>query len=296
MSKPQIKNDLSPTFGAQEAADALNEQGFLFQQKIREAIQNGIDFTKQAAQPWKILANEYPVTAADGSQTRIDLLLNHITQRNVFICLECKRSNPKYKTWLFFDKDHARSQPFVEQRKFQSGTGSLDATYKHEISRTVDSNVPIFNYYLEAGLKRGTERASNTDRIEQAFRQVIEGSSGLMEKMSLYEETNARSFCRSIPVVVTTAQLFEADFEASKIPLETGMIEPSSINLISHNFCAVNYHADDSLSIKSDDSNYRKEDAVSDMNFFQIRTVFIVHAAAINNFLIWAGERLTEHP
>src|SRR3989442_6309608 len=74
------------------AAAALNEQGFLFQQIIREKIRNQIQGDKDKQHRWRFEASEYPVTAADGSQTRIDLVLRHGHERGVHACLECKRA------------------------------------------------------------------------------------------------------------------------------------------------------------------------------------------------------------
>lgn len=92
---PSKAIDSASHFDPQKAADALNEQGFLFTQIVRETIRSGIGGSKQGG--WKLLGTEYPVTAIDGSQTKIDLVLGHTRAANVHICLECKRPNSKFK-------------------------------------------------------------------------------------------------------------------------------------------------------------------------------------------------------
>lgn len=286
--------DFVSEFDPQQAADALNEHGFLFAQIIRETIRSGFDANKQAG--WKLLGTEYPVTATDGSQTKIDLVLGHIHARNVHVCLECKRPNPKFKVWLFFDKQNPEF--FIEEGKMASGQ-----LYGHpiEYQQSISNRFPakhfsVFNSYLEAATKISFDKkASNGETIEKALRQIIAGHTGLMEKIKGFER-EVMSFYRSIPVMVTTAQLFEADFNANDISLETGMIEASCIKLLPLKFCAVDYHSDDSLSIPRRDTGFRKGDVATDIRFFQNRTVFIVHASSINDFLFWAGEHLTEHP
>lgn len=62
---------------------ALNEQGFLFQQIIREKVRNQIKGDTDTQAHWTFVACEYPVTAADGSQTRIDLTSGTITTEDL---------------------------------------------------------------------------------------------------------------------------------------------------------------------------------------------------------------------
>jgi len=286
------QNDFVTQFDAQDAADAISEHGFLLTQVVREKIRSGVQ--GDIDNGWKILGAEYPVTAMDGSQTKIDLVLAHVRAANVHICLECKRPNPKFKFWLFFDKQNADF--FIEQGRMASHTGGQPIDYKQSIASGFSAkNLSAFNGYLEATVKRNSDKVSNTETIEKGLRQIIAGHTGLMEKLRRFER-EAMSFYRSIPVLVTTAQLFEAKFNAKDIALKTGMIEPSSIEMSALNFCAVNYHSDDSLSIPRQYTSHRKGDVATDIMFFQNRTVFIVNSLAINDFLSWAGHYLTEHP
>lgn len=288
--------DFASEFDSQQAADALNEHGFLFTQIVRETIRNGTGGFGQTG--WKLLGTEYPVTATDGSQTKIDLVLGHIHARNVHICLECKRPNPKFKVWLFFDKQNPEF--FIEEGRMETGksySGGEPIDYRQSISNHFPAKkFSVFNSYLEATAKINSDkRTSHSETIEKALRQIIAGHTGLMEKLRHFER-EAMSFYRSIPVMVTTAQLFEAGFSATDISLTTGTINAVSVKLMPLHFCAVNYHADDSLSIPRPNTNFRKGDVATDLMFFQNRTVFIVNSGAIDGFLYWAGECLTEHP
>lgn len=290
------QNDFASQFDSEKAADALNEHGFLFTQIVREKIRSGFDFRKQEG--WRLLGAEYPVTATDGSQTKIDMVLGHINAKDVYVCLECKRPNPKFKVWLLFDKQSPEF--FIEEGRMESGksySGGEPIDYRQSIStRFPAKHFSVFNSYLEAATKISFDKkASNGETIEKALRQIIAGHTGLMEKIRGFER-EPMSFYRSIPVMVTTAQLFEAEFKANDISLETGMIDASSVKLLPLKFCAVSYHSDDSLSIPRRNTNFRKGDVATDISYFQKRTVFIVNASAINDFLFWAGEHLTEHP
>jgi hypothetical protein len=57
----------------QLVADGLNQQGFLLAQAVRNEIDMHIP--NGSYKGWKCLTHEYSVTAVDGSQTRIDLVL-----------------------------------------------------------------------------------------------------------------------------------------------------------------------------------------------------------------------------
>src|SRR5580658_753286 len=85
-------------------AAALNEQGFLFSQVIRNKIRFDIPGSGQPQKAWKFLTEEYSVTAVDGVQTRIDLVLSNVRKTGACLCLECKRMNPLYKEWIFSDR------------------------------------------------------------------------------------------------------------------------------------------------------------------------------------------------
>src|SRR4051812_34297767 len=98
-------SDDPPKLTSEEiAAAALNEQGFLLQQVLREKLTNKIQGDGDNQSTWTYVANEYAVTAEDGSQTRIDLVLQHGHGSKIFLCVECKRAHPDYKRWLFFDR------------------------------------------------------------------------------------------------------------------------------------------------------------------------------------------------
>jgi hypothetical protein len=84
----------------QLVADGLNQQGFLLAQAVRNEIDMHIP--NGSYKGWKCLTHEYSVTAVDGSQTRIDLVLQMNAHPGHVACIECKRANPLYKRWIFF--------------------------------------------------------------------------------------------------------------------------------------------------------------------------------------------------
>jgi hypothetical protein len=157
---------------------AMNEQGFLFSQKVQESVQYPSQ-PKLNGPEWVFVEREYPVTAYDGSQTRIDLVFRNVAERGIYACLECKRADPLYKRWVFFNED--RSNPsgtlyFEVVQVSQRGpnvnpTGRNSNTYANHLirNRPSDARCVVFNSYLEVAIDRGTGRAGYTETVESAF-------------------------------------------------------------------------------------------------------------------------------
>jgi len=71
------------------------------------------------------------------------------------------------------------------------------------------------------------------------------------------------------------------------------MIPPNKLELIEHDYCAVNYRADDSLALPNL-TPFERNVGLNDLMNALLRTVFIVRVTALNKFLTWAGHYLIE--
>lgn len=271
---------------------ALNEQGFLFSHIIREKITRGFPGKGRPQTEWSFVGSEYPVTATDGSQTRIDMVFRHSISKGVYLCLECKRPNPLYKQWIFFDKEITPEGS--GQYLFESFYTSMrplsekSLTYYHVDGLNKKSPCETFNLYLEAALARD-KKVSHTQTIEDAFLQAIKGQKGLLTKQLDFDDA-FRVY--SVPVVVTTAKLFEARYDIKKSCLESATLKAKDVKLQPLDFCAVNYHPNDNLSRKSEFGPRKPRSIEEDMTSHLTRTVFVVHGGAILKFLEWSHENL----
>jgi hypothetical protein len=270
-------------------AAALNEQGFLFSQVVRQKIRYNIPGGGTPQTAWRYVESEYPVTASDGSQTRIDLLLDHRTQKGVHLCLECKRANPLYKQWFFFDAEFgpggsSPSTIFFETFKVTNRPIRERADAKHAIEQ-LPTRAPclVFNAYLEVAINRHN-RAGHTETIEDACLQVIKGHTGLMAKLLDFNSTSL--YC-SVPVIVTTAKLFKVRFDYAHVSLASGTIDASDLNLEELTFCAVNYRPEDRLALNSKFAYGTRDTIESDVTQLQTRTIFVAQSDAILPFLNW---------
>ncbi len=283
MRKPNSKEPPPPPL-EQMAADALNEQGFLLAQVVREKIRGLLPGDRHTQSTWAYVEGEYPVTAVDGSQTRIDLVLR---SGGVHLCLECKRPHPQFKRWVFFDKQRSGRLGF-ETYQVQQWPMTSPTQARHAMDpKQCRPPCSVFSAYLEVAMKRSSDgnwKASHTETVEEAFRQVVRGHTGLMAKLM---NCSTAGYFWSIPVVVTTAEMYEAQFDYGSVRLADGMIDQKDLKLVPVEFCAVNYHADDKLALNSQYMTARRDDIQTDLWGCQIRSVFVVHAEAINRFLIW---------
>jgi hypothetical protein len=291
MNRREMSNGASQKATQEEmVAAALNEQGFLFSQLIRDNIKFGVSGKGNPSGLWKCIAAEYPVTASDGSQTRIDLVLQHATSGGFHACVECKRANPLYKQWIFFDKEcPASSQPFLYFESLKAAKRPIPPNQEalHGIERIpAPSQCEIFSLYLEVAMARNN-RASYTQTMEDGFLQVIRGQTGFMAKQL---EFRGESCVTAIPIVVTTAQLFEARFDLENVSLVSGSIAAKDLKLTPITSCAVNYHPDDRLAVSSHFA--RKAIDVETDIFRQTRTVFVVQSESIIQFLNWLAANI----
>lgn len=281
---------------AELIADALNEQGYLLQLRLLSLIntvQQGEDFP-----PWRIEAAEYPVSTANGKQTRIDIVLAHKTLPNVCLALECKRANPLYKRWVFFASTVRPHEFFFDTaRQFSKGP---DGRFQYIRGLdAVPASTEAYTFYLEALQERlrSQKRSSATNAIEDAFQQISTGQVGLMRKLILFGETMPGlppPPIRVIPVVVTTAQLFAANFGHDAIPLATGEITPDKLVLTKPKYLAVNFRLNDDLAEFAGLTSQKPARIGLDLTTQQVRTVFVVQASHFREFLFWADEKIVE--
>lgn len=271
-------------------ADGLNTQGFLFQDKIYHEMKSGYERQEHRTR-WVFEAAEYPVTAENNRQTKIDFVLTHVEERGIHLVLECKRSHPDYRSWVFFGRNPAvRSEPssllcFETCRKQHPFTNNR---WTHQLDRVVASTSDeIFSYYLEID-KTGKRNKAGTDTIETALSQVTFGQSGLVRH--LLRQDLECNLLRVVPCIVTTADLFGVEFEVDAVDLETGRISVGDFALKPLDWSIVNYHVSDDLRIKSGQVTAHKDSTSgplgNDVKTFHQRSVFVVTSTSLSKFLL----------
>lgn len=212
--------------------NALNEQGFIFQEKCAHSLEKG-------ETGWSIDNVEYPVSLKD-IDTRVDIILRKSIGQgcDVWSLVECKRADPEYVYWLF-------GSPGLPPGKAHCSVLVLEGeeatkTQGRRIHTTVEMlNLNISTYDAKSWAavrdipqKPSSKRLSNIDNIEKAFAQVLIGTSGFANEQ--YEQRSKdfsvfKAFF--LPIVVTTANLYVAHYKLQDISIETGKLEMDKVYL-----------------------------------------------------------------
>jgi len=286
MSKAQAQ-----TTPEEIVAGALNEQGYLFQHKLATTLL--ADEANQAKHSWQLEAAEVPVSFRD-YETRIDLVLRLGPESQVPVraVIECKRSMRDFKRWVFFAQNEIvqTASPKFYYAEHSHLQGAWNGQGEPNIVHTIDpkpalTECPVFDFGVEAKLSSsgGDKRVSATDAIEDAFQQVTLGQAGLGVKLRQLHVLNFLN----LPIVVTTAELVSAHFDAHHVSMDRGTIEAKNLKLESREWLAVNFRIRQTITLSVPTGLHSKISLGADLALRQIRTVFVVQAEHMQKFLAW---------
>jgi hypothetical protein len=267
--------------------NALNEQGYLFQEACKYALEKNEQRTG-----WEVRASEYPVSLV-GQDTRVDIVLRAKRQSppELYALVECKRAEPSYIYWVFGAPhfgDASCSTLGLECRETRS-----DQPYK--VNRLLERL--HFEFVTEIAInwqeaKRGSgKRASTPQNIENAFVQVLKGIGGLAQEQ-LDQRHKSRILFKTffVPIVVTTASLYVAYYKTKDIDLTTGKISkdkvlfgPEGLPAEESPWVLVDYVVGENVAPKPIPENYHGVDP-AELQKHKIRSIFVVNAKSLVNF------------
>lgn len=266
--------------------NALNEQGYLFQEACEYALKKNEEVTK-----WEVKASEYPVSL-EGQDTKIDIVLHSKTPNSpeLYAVVECKRSDPSYSYWLF----GAPGLPFGGALGSTLGfeccvTGT---NYPYKANRIVEQlHFEVNTYGAESWIevkKNTTRRTSTPQNIENAFVQVLKGVGGLAREQ-ISQRNKSRELFKTffVPVVVTTAQLYVAYYETKNIDLSTGKLGKDKVFFGPREepaqeveWVLVDYGVGENVAPNPIPENYQGVDPI-ELQKYKIRSIFIVNSKSL---------------
>ena len=159
--------------------NAINEQGYLFQEKCKEILTRAENGTG-----WAVRADDYPVSVGD-EETRIDIVLRgHGKTPEKFGIIECKRVNPSYVSWCFGSPGPRSMSSFRGTYLSRADLTGKVGVHGTEIARGVTErpfklDTCLAESWWEArkGPSR-SNRVSASENMERAFVQVMKGVAG----------------------------------------------------------------------------------------------------------------------
>jgi len=209
--------------------DGLNEHGFIFQEKCAEELRKNVGTTG-----WRVVATEYPVETVVKS-TRIDVvLINTRTANNyrIFAVVECKRVNPNRGYWLFGKpSSYSNRQALIMGIRAGHSTGEKYSIKYSQENRDLDIHSHLIdNWWLQ--IAKGSKQKSDCtpQPIEDSFLQACVGVSGIaIEEDSNLKKDRKDCSVLFIPVIITTAPLYYAEYDLKNVDLASGYIDRDKV-------------------------------------------------------------------
>lgn len=289
--------------------NALNEHGFLFQEKCAQEIQCSTNTG------WSLHVTEHPVSLK-GKDTRIDIVIRDESSAEnceVYGLIECKRVDPQYKCWLFGKSMYEAPVPAkaqiikveMKERRYRRQRNLLAGPVQYvpiRIPFDIDAHL-IDNWWVEVNLKPSrNKRISEPQPIEDAFHQICTGIGGLAAEQerqrvrtlgdcdeNISEPTDFEVYL--VPIIITTAPLYVAGYDISDVDVKTGNIDKSKVKF-SHckaepepvNWVMVDYRAGASVTPDELYRNFHGTEPV-DLEPYNRRSIFVVNSSHICDFL-----------
>lgn len=274
----------------------LNRYGFAFQ---HAAIAVAEDAFKNANSGFAFEAAEFPVDV-DGRETKIDFVLRHVMKPLLMVC-ECKRVNPNIANWCFAKAPYVHREPTNDALIFDLIQRFPDNL--HINPTQIHTNLSPYHIAVEmrtspappaSGTQPSPEGGSGRADFEKAVQQVLLGTNGLLNFFFFRGDLGKSAVGPKLillPVIVTTAQLWASNIDLKETDLVTGNFPASKAHLEAAKWLAYNEHMSPALKFAGASKSAGGEIS-SALHADFIRTIFVVSAAHLREFFVWASSLL----
>lgn len=281
-----MKQDLSELL-----FNALNEQGYLFQEACEHTLKDAEGTTK-----WEVRASEYPVSL-QGNDTKIDIVLRSNTSSSpeLYALVECKRADPSYVHWVFGAPGLPNGEALCSTVGRECNQARSDQPYQiNPVLKHLHFRVWTYDAknWLETKAKRGSDgHTSSPQNIENAFRQILTGIGGFArEQVEQRRKTRSVFSVFFVPIVITTASLYVAHYEPKDIDISNGKISKEKVLFGAYGqpaeeveWVLVDYGAGENVDPNPIPESYHGVDP-AELQKHKIRSIFVVNSKAIQDF------------
>jgi hypothetical protein len=280
---------------------SLNIQGSFFQRRCVELINNlPIMYLQKYI---NVIDTEYPVefpphSAIDtkNKESRLDILARIQSKMHmnyvVDLVIECKKNNPDFINWVFFEK-----YPMDNPKQDFIGTFAYDKGKAGYIVQSVRLDNSVYSEGRE--VKGDYNRITSRDKtktinanIEDACYQVVLATHSLIDKQFtqflIHYETPKNTLFKLhlfLPLIVTTANLFICDYQVSDVSIEVGEIPLEKPEYRKVNSLWLEYPIPPHLQLQEDRWAINKRTDIEDIDYR--RYIFIVNSSEFQNVLIY---------
>lgn len=275
----------------------LNQHGYGFQHAVIARVRG----LYNGDHSWCPMGAELPVDQGPG--TKVDIILRSSTfHTSVWLVGECKRVNPAFTDWCFI------SSPFTHDRRRRGWDSMSLECLNYDPLQPIDNPTAHIKqtngmklekaYHIGLAIKSAVSgdveprAGTGRDAIEAAASQVLRGLNGFVNTlvtfpdMLTFEKVNVL-----LPVIFTTAKLWVSSADLSTADLESGNVALEQHKFEQANWIWFQYHTSTGLK----HPHVIESDIVANfehlMDSEYIRTIAIVSATGLDQFLIWSAGR-----
>ncbi len=277
---------------------SLNIHGLFFQRKCVELI-NTLPVKSQHI---KVIDTEYPVEYPQqrimdmkNKESRLDIFARISDQfyvdRAINLVIECKKNNPDYTNWVFFEKypDYDPKQDFIAT--FDNGNeGACYTAQSTQIGGYVSSDGrEVKENYSNLNVRDKTK--TTNANIEDACYQVVVATHSLLDeqyiRFTLPREKRINSqlsLYLFIPIIVTTANLYICEYSVSDVSIDRGEISLEKPKLKEVKSLLFEYPIPPHLQLHNGKWRANTQNAGRDISYR--RDIYIVNSQEFQDMLI----------
>lgn len=226
---------------------ALNIHGVFFERRCAELV--------ACVAGWQVVSTNYPVEYPPpngpwrGKESSLDIRARKLLPESQIldIQIECKKANPDFVNWIFFPKQgSSTAAPFrtmvssnelLESSNGQWSTKGFMQGGNADVSIATDCREVRGDYLRQqGGNKTKTSNASIQEasyQVALANRAIVHEDGELLNRARTSGQHVTPPWTRKtyIPIIVTTARLFQLSFAVNDVELGTGEIPLSAVTL-----------------------------------------------------------------
>jgi hypothetical protein len=297
-----------PKTDHQWTVHSINIHGVFFERWSAEVVRR--------SSPWVLRSENYPVEwpppngPIRGKESSLDLRaeLQHEDLR-ITVLVECKKNNPEFIDWVFFQKVGVPNDQFSVDRivntptvtpgsawTVETGLRQLSAEYP----RADDARETRGQYNNFSGPRQNKTRTAN-DAISSAAHQVALASRAIQHEEArhsriLAERATAGPPYREqlfLPIIVTTARLFTCEFDPALISPRTGEIMWDQVRLVARDEVLYEYPLP--IRLQHTPSDLPSAIEHGHLELFTRMPILVVQSESFNGFLdMWANTLSTK--
>ena len=292
-----------PTTAPQSQHDwtvhSINVHGIFFERWCQRIVSE--------AEGWSLDTTNYPVEFPPpngpfrGKESSLDIRASRdVGDARLCLLIECKKNNPEFVDWVFFQKPTERSgkefiisQVAITPRPPPALGWDTVSSIRPLTSNFVltDEARETRSNYLEHNNLRNKTKTSNAAIQDAAYQVSLAKQAIALEDDNICRRIGGASPTANLPwrqklyfpTIVTTARLFVCEFDAREIDGATGEISPSKASIKEHDSLVFEYPLPRHLQVvPSDVANSYKEGLV---DMFTRQHVLVVQSRYLPSFL-----------